>query len=177
MGPMLVSKPLTIIPQRKRGGGIAEGNPDDVERNINDERVDVTEETNAVSEGGDDDAGSKGSVSIDDHVYPNQRNLLAKEDDQITQKIKDIMKYIDPDQPDPFDPANLCKDNMQFIEKTKPCTEEQPPQILTKIDLVCILMLSGCRLSMFYIITKWVKHYSWKKKPGNLWIGYGIESR
>ena len=34
------------------------------------------------------------------------------------------MRYIDPDKSDPFDPSNFCEEDMQFIEKKKPITEE-----------------------------------------------------
>ena len=62
------------------------------------------------------------------------------------------MKYIDPEKPDPFNPSNLYQEDMQFIEKKKPSTEEQQPQILAQIDLTRIRMRSGCRLGMFDII-------------------------
>ena len=76
----------------------------------------MIEESNAFFEVDDDNAGSEGSVSVDNHVYPNQGNVLADDDDQITQKIKDLMKHIYPDQPDPFDSANFCKDDMHYVE-------------------------------------------------------------
>ena len=137
----------------------------------------MIKETNAVFQVDDDDVGLEGRVFVEKLVDPNQGNILADEDNPIIQKIKDLMKYIDPDKPDPFNPANFCKDDMQFIEKTKSCTEEQPPFILTQIDLMRILMHSGCSLLMFDLITKWVKNYSKKKVTGNLWIDYGMESR
>ena len=84
----------------------------------------MIEETNAVFEVDDDDAGLEGRVFVENSVHPNQGNILADEDNQIIQKIKDLLKYIDPDKPDPFNPANFCKDDMQFIEKTKSCREE-----------------------------------------------------
>ena len=86
------------------------------------------------------------------------------------------MKYIDPEKPDPFNPSNLYQEDMQFIEKKKPSTEEQQPQILAQIDLMRILMRSGCRLDMFDVIINWVNHYSRKQLKGNLWTNYGIES-
>ena len=58
------------------------------------------------------------------------------------------MKYIDTDKPDPFDPSNFFKDDMQFIEKKNLSTEEYQPQNLDQIDLMCILMCSEKILDM-----------------------------
>ena len=88
-GPHVSLKGTTNHPREGEGGaGIAEGSLDDVEKNMHDKGEDVIEETNTVFEGDDDNAVSEGSVSVENHVYPNQGNLLAHKDDQITQKIK-----------------------------------------------------------------------------------------
>ena len=60
---------------------VAGGGPDHVEGSINNEWVNVMEESNAVFEGDDADGTSEGSVSDNNHVYPNKGNCLADEDD------------------------------------------------------------------------------------------------
>ena len=110
---------------------IAEGGLDGVEGNTTNEWVYMIEETNVSFEGDDDNAGSEGSLSVDNPVYPNQRNFLADEDEKIAQKMKDLMKYIDLQQPDPFDPSNCCK--VRMIPPSEWCTpcwfksHQQPP--------------------------------------------------
>ena len=98
-------------------------------------------------------------------------------EDEILNELQIAMKYINPDIDDPFDPDKFDEDTMEFIQPKDRTVEEVAPHILAQIDLLRILLRSGCSLNMYDKIIKWVIHYSKKKVVGNLWTGYPIERR
>ena len=96
----------------------------------------MIKEINAVFDGdnaNDADDASEGSLSNNNHIYPTKGCLFPNKDDQMSKKIKVLMKIFYPEKPDHFGPSDCCKEDMQFIEKKKPRTEEQQPLIRSRV--------------------------------------------
>ena len=102
-----------------------------------------------------------------------ERNRNAQDQDFINQ----FMKFIDPDAPDPFDPDNCDEDELEFITPTFKHVGKLPDNILAQIDLMRILSRSGCSLSLYDKIIRWVLHYSNKIHGGGIWTQFPIEYR
>ena len=89
----------------------------------------------------------------------------------------ELLKFIDPDRPDPFDPNEVDEDNLQFIKDSHSYVGKLPDHLLAQIDLLRILSRSGCSLAIYDRIIQWVLHYSKKSKKRNIWVESEIMKR
>lgn len=137
---------------------------------------------------GDDDI-SFGLVDYDDDVSFSEdeessqnanenKSKKTKTEEEDLEFLARFVKYIDPDAKDPFDPDSINEDAMEFVEPMKDRGTYNPHNhILAQIDLLRLLMRSGCSLNMFDKIIRWVQHYSRLQTAGNIWTDYPYESR
>ena len=66
---------------------------------------------------------------------------------------------------------------MEYVKPQTTFSGALPDNLLAQIDLFCILLRSGCSLSMYNKIVCWVLYYFRKEPTENLWTKYPMEYR
>ena len=126
----------------------------------------------SVTENQDTDTFKESALEV------NKSDQIPSSEESDMAFLAKVIKYIDPDADDPFDPDSVDETSMKFVKPIN-CggTYNPPNHILAQIDLLRLLSRSGCSLNMFDKIMKWVQHYSKKQSKGNIWTEYPFESR
>ena len=106
------------------------------------------------------------------HLLPNKQQHKLNEqkatwsDTDDSSYMQRFLNYIDTNASDPFDPEKCDEDKIEFLESSYKSVGKLPDFMLAQIDLLRLLNRSGCSLSMYDKIIKWVLHYSEKNPRG-----------
>ena len=74
--------------------------------------------------------------------------------------LRQFLPMIDPDATDPFDPESFDESSLKYLSPRKRFFGKLPPRQCAQIDLLRILLRSGCSLGMFDKIMGWMSHYT-----------------